>query len=260
MGNYSVSESIRKMKPQGTVVKKIKNGYYMYNYTAQQVVVEDEHGNRHRKTKTVMGEYIGSITEKDGYIPNTGHISNSIITGRNCGNYAVVLKHSSDTYSKLCSIFHPNDAKQIYSAAVIFFVEGFTYMTAMKGEYQLSYLPLVYDNVHMGYDALHTLCTNLGTRNTKIRKFESMLIDNSSKQIAIDGHVITRTSEHNDLSEFEYKASKLGSEHRWLTAYDVVALDAYTESALRLTPGGALLRFSLRAKSGRCPDCGRCRS
>lgn len=64
------------------------------------------------------------------------------------GNYAVVLKYSSDTFSKLCSVFHPNDAKQIYSAAVIFFVEGFTYMTAMKGEYELSYLPLVYDNVH----------------------------------------------------------------------------------------------------------------
>lgn len=223
MGNYSVPENIRKMKPQGTMVKKIKNGYYVYNYTSQQIVVEDEHGNKRRKTKTVMGECIGSITEKDGYIPNAGHISNSIITGRNYGNYAVVLKHSSDTYSKLCSIFHPNDAKQIYSAAVIFFVEGFTYMTAMKGEYELSYLPLVYDNVHMGYDALHTLYTNLGTRDTKIREFESMLIDNSSKQIAIDGHVIACTSEYNDLSEFGYKASKLGTEQiNWLTAYDVV--------------------------------------
>ena len=66
MGNYSVPENIRKMKPQGTMVKKIKNGYYVYNYTSQQVVVEDGHGNRHRKTKTVMGKCIGSITEKDG--------------------------------------------------------------------------------------------------------------------------------------------------------------------------------------------------
>jgi len=43
------------------------------------------------------------------------------------------------------------------------------------------------------------------------------------KRIAIDGHVIACTSECNDLSEFGYKASKLGTEQiNWLTAYDVV--------------------------------------
>lgn len=223
MGNYSVPEAIRKLKPKGTMVKKIKNGYYVYAYSSKRILVEDGQGNKHWKTKTAMGGCIGTITEKDGYIPNESHLSKDIVTGRNYGDYAVALNYSSNTYNRLCSVFHPDDARQIYSAAVIFFVEGFTYMTAMKGTYDLSYLPLVYSNVHLGYDALHTLYTNLGTKNTKIRQFESMLIEGASKRIAIDGHVIACTSECNDLSEFGYKASKLGTEQiNWLTAYDVV--------------------------------------
>ena len=223
MGNYSVPEVILKLKPKGTMVKKIKNGYYVYSYTSKQVLVEDADGIKHWKTKTTMGNCIGAITEKDGFIPNESHISKDIITGRNYGSYAVAVKYSVDTYNKLCSVFHPDDARQIYSAALIFFVEGFTYMTAMKDDFDLSYLSLVYKNVHLGYDALHTLYTNLGTRNSKVRKFESMMINNSSRRIAIDGHVIACTSECNDLSEFGYKASKLGTEQiNWLTAYDVV--------------------------------------
>ncbi len=223
MGDYSVPEAIRKLKPKGTMVKKIKDGFYVYNYSSRQVPVEDSNGNKHWKTKTTMGSCIGSITEKDGFIPNEGHISKDIITGRNYGNYAVALRYSSNTYNKLCSVFHPDDAKQMYSAALIFFVEGFTYMTAMKGDFDLSYLPLIYQNVHLGYDALHSLYTNLGTRSSKVHEFESMMINNSSKRIAIDGHVIACTSERSDLSEFGYKASKLGTEQiNWLTAYDVV--------------------------------------
>lgn len=50
-----------------------------------------------------------------------------------------------------------------------------------------------------------------------------MMVQASSKRIAIDGHVIACTSEQNDLSEYGYKARKLGMEQiNWLTAYDVV--------------------------------------
>lgn len=223
MGNYSVPESIRKLKPKGTMVKRIKDGFYVYNYSSKQIMVEDESGNKRWKTKTSMGDCIGSITEADGFIPNEGHISKDIITSRNYGNYAVATKFSSATYDKLCSVFHLDDAKQLYCAALIFFVEGFTYMTSMKGDFDLSYLSLIYKNVHLGYDALHTLYKNLGTRSSRVHKFESMMVESSSKRVAIDGHVIACTSECNDLSEFGYKASKLGTEQiNWLTAYDVV--------------------------------------
>lgn len=51
-----------------------------------------------------------------------------------------------------------------------------------------------------------------------------MLTEKSSDRVAIDGRVIACTSERNDLSEFGYKAAKLGTEQaNWLTAYDVVS-------------------------------------
>ena len=223
MGNYSVPESIRKHKPKGTMVKRIKNGYYVYNYTSKQIPVFDADGNKRWKTKTEMGECIGLITEEDGFIPNDGFVSKDEITGRNYGDYAFAMQCSSETYTRLSSVFHPDDAKQIYAAAIIFFVDGFTYMTSMKDIFEISYLPLKFEKVHLGYNALHSLYTNLGTRNGKVRKFEAMMLKRSSKRIAIDGHVIACTSECNDLSEFGYKAAKLGSEQiNWLTAYDVV--------------------------------------
>ncbi|MCR5789175.1 MAG: hypothetical protein K6G83_04730, partial [Lachnospiraceae bacterium] len=222
MGDYSVPESIRKHKPKGTMVKKIKAGFYVYNYSSKQIPIYDADGNKRWKTKTEMGDCIGLITETEGFIPNEGYVSKDEITGRNFGNYAFAIDSSGETYSKLCAVFHPDDVKQIYSAAIIFFVDGFTYMASMKDIFDISYLPIKYEKVHLGYDALHTLYKNLGTRGTRVHKFESMMIDNSSKRIAVDGHVIACTSECNDLSEFGYKASKPGTEQiNWLTAYDV---------------------------------------
>ena len=63
MGDYSVPESIRKHKPKGTMVKRIKNGYYVYNYTSKQIPVFDADGNKRWKTKTEMGDCIGLIND-----------------------------------------------------------------------------------------------------------------------------------------------------------------------------------------------------
>lgn len=222
MGNYSVPENIRQMKPQGTMVKKIKNGFYVYTYTSKQVLITDDDGAKHWKTKTTMGKCIGTITETDGFVPNNSHVSKDSITGRNYGDYAVAIACSANTFELLSSVFNPADTRQIYSAAILFFVEGFTHMTNMKNIYELSYLAVKYSNVDLGYHALHSLYQNLGSRDTKVRRFEAMMIEESSKRIAIDGHVIACTSECNDMSEFGYKAAKLGTEQiNWLTAYDV---------------------------------------
>ncbi len=54
------------------------------------------------------------------------------------------------------------------------------------------------------------------------------MINESSKRVAIDGHVIACASERNDLSEFGYKASVLGTERiNWFTAYDVVDCQSF---------------------------------
>ena len=51
MGNYSVPESIRQYKPKGTMVKRISNYYYVYEYSNY----TDSNGKRHTK----MGKAIG---------------------------------------------------------------------------------------------------------------------------------------------------------------------------------------------------------
>ena len=94
----------------------------------------------------------------------------------------------------------------------------------MKAAYDYSYLSLAFPDVHMGYGALRTLYENLGRKNRKVREFEQMMISQSSGRVAIDGHVIACTSECNDLSEYGYKAKKLGMPQiNWMTAYDVVS-------------------------------------
>ena len=176
MGNYSVPESIRIHKPKGTMVKRIKNGYYVYNYTSKQIPIFDAGGNKRWKTKTEMGDCIGLITETDGFIPNDGFVSKDEITARNYGDYAFAINSSQETLNRLYAVFHQDDARQIYSAAIIFFVNGFTYMTSMKGVFDLSYLPIVFEKVHLGYDALHALYKNLGTRGKRVHDFESMIV------------------------------------------------------------------------------------
>ena len=55
MGKYSVPESVRKLKPKGTMVKLISNNYYVYEYKT----VKGDDGKRHTK----MGSLIGCIKE-----------------------------------------------------------------------------------------------------------------------------------------------------------------------------------------------------
>jgi len=74
MGNYSVPESIRKHKPTGTMVKRISNNYYVYEYST----VKGEDGKRHTK----MGKIIGSIKEGIGFVPNDSFACDSEISTR----------------------------------------------------------------------------------------------------------------------------------------------------------------------------------
>ena len=73
----------------------------------------------------------------------------------------------------------------------------------------------------MGYTALSTLLRELGKKGNRVKAFEQSLIDESSKSIAIDGHVIRSCSEENDLAEPGYKMNLLKSEQvNLLVAYD----------------------------------------
>lgn len=61
----------------------------------------------------------------------------------------------------------------------------------------------------MGKTALGNLLHELGAKWGAVQDFEQSLIDESSKNIAIDGHVIRSCSEKNDLAEAGYKITSL---------------------------------------------------
>ena len=63
-GLYAVPENIRKMKPRGTMVKKIKGHYYVYR---MQHIKDEKTG----KWKIKSLGIIGKIVEGRGFIQNT---------------------------------------------------------------------------------------------------------------------------------------------------------------------------------------------
>ena len=221
MGRYSVPAEIRALRPVGTQVKRQGDLFYVYETSSTKKKMHLDDGTYVWKTVTKSGKCIGRITLKDGFIPNMNRLTDDAITVLGYGNYAFALK-STETLSALNATFHPKDAAQIYVAAVITVVDGFTYMKDMADVYNESFLCLMYPEVHVGATALRTLYENLGKRTARPTLFQQSLIDTSSGKIAFDGHVIACTSEKNDLSEYGYKAKKLNSPQiNWMTAYDV---------------------------------------
>ena len=221
MGDYSVPPEIRSLRPTGTQIKRQGNHFYVYETSSTKRKVLQQDGTCIWKTVTKSGKCIGSITVKDGFVPNKNTIVRDEITVLEYGDYAFALK-SSNTLKLLNSTFNAKDANQIYVAAVITVVNGFTYMKDMKGLYDESVLAFEFPDVHVGAAALSRLYENLGRRAGKATSFQQTLIDKASRKIAFDGHVIAYTSEKNDLSEYGYKAAKLNSPQiNWMTAYDV---------------------------------------
>ena len=214
MGNYSVPENIRKFKPKGTMVKRISEKFYVYEYKT----VKGEDGKRHTK----MGKLIGYIKEDIGFIPNNNFICDQEISTLDYGEYAITYVNSKEILSLLNECFNPQDAALIYVVSLIHFLHGFTYIKNFRTFYEMSVLSLIFPSLKLGSDSIANLYEMLGRRQNGVLKMENKLIENSSKQIAIDGHVIGCCSSDNDLAEKGYKFKKLGElQINLLMAYDI---------------------------------------
>lgn len=214
MGDYSVPENIRKLKPVGTMVKKVHNHYYVYEFFNRK--------NEKNKWHTVMGKMIGRIDENIGFIPNDNYMKLDEITTLNYGQYSLVLNNSNTVIDRLCDFFNPEDAYRIYLLALLHFVHGFIYLKDVKKYYDQSYFSVVYPNLSFGYESLGKLLDNIGRRQTRVLQFEQSLIEQSSKNIAIDGHVVSSSSHCNELAQNGYKFNLLkDSQINVLMGYDV---------------------------------------
>ena len=143
--------------------------------------------------------------------------TNAISRKRNAKNMfptVMVLRmlHIANTHwEKLEACFPVETAGQIYAYSLIMCANGFLHIDQIDDFYQESFLSLVFKgySFKLGYSAIATLLHNLGSRTNPVKAFEQALIDNSSKEIAIDGHVIRSCSNKNDLADPGYKVREL---------------------------------------------------
>ena len=200
MGDYAVPESIRKMKPKGTMVKKLKNGYYVYNFENY----TDEKGKR--KTRSLG--CIGKITADLGFVPNNSYLLKATKTCYEYGQYALAFAASKNVLTTLESVFNKQDAYRMYFHALLQVVNQYTGATKIETDFEQSYLSMNYPSISMTYYSVTSLLDDLGRKQTKVIEFEQTLID-EAEEIAVDGHVIRTESDDNDLSEAGYKFKEL---------------------------------------------------
>lgn len=180
------------------------------------------------------GYLIGKIIPGKGFSPNKRYLKeleaqNQVafsdnITDVAYGQYSLLAFLSKDILEKLESCFTLERAGQIYSYALILCANGFIHMDQIDDFYQESVLSLMFAqySFKMGYTALSSLLHDLGMRTNPVKAFEQMLIDNCSKNVAIDGHVIRSCSTENDLAEPGYKLNLVKAPQvNLLIAYDI---------------------------------------
>ena len=139
------------------------------------------------------------------------------------GKYALLQFLSQDVLERLRLCFPGERGLQIYCYGLILCANGFVHMDQVGEFYQESFLSLIYRNhsFKMGYDSVRTLLHDLGMKGNPVRMFEQGLIDDSSGNVAIDGHVIRSCSSKNDLADPGYKVRELKSAQiNVLIAYD----------------------------------------
>ena len=235
-GEYAVPAEIRAMKPRGTMVKKIPGGYYVYEFKT----VRGEDGGR----RTKMGRCIGKIDPALGFVPNGNALADEEVTCLDFGEWAVAEANSRGTWELLLEHFNPADAERIYVAALIHFVQGFTYMRDLARFAEASVLSLRHPGLRVGYDAMRALYEGLGRRQGPVLAFEQALVDRSSGLVAIDGHVVGSGSRDNCLAAKGYKFAKLGEPQMNL----LMAFDAENDVPLlsRMYEGAALDAVDVR--------------
>lgn len=235
MGKYSIPQSIRDLKPKGTMVKLIHNKYYVY---------EQKHIKQDGKWKIKMGKLIGSIDPSIGFVSNSTSFHDGEITSVDFGEYCLAYNLTKDVLEKLKEVFNIKDAHTIYLLALIHFVNGFTYIKNVDPLFNQSYLSIKFDSIHFKEKSVSELYDDLGRKQEKVNEFEDLLIEESSKQLAFDGHCIRSASDYNELSEQGNKANVFKDDQlNVLMAYDI---NSSRPVLSRVYCGGTLDKVSIK--------------
>lgn len=231
MGDYSVPENIRALKPKGTIIKKIKGNYYVYSHSQ----VKDEKTN---KWKTTPGKLLGKIVPNVGFCPKESKIDSvDSITCFDYGEYLLTCGIAKTEYDLLTKIFNPDEAMTLFYMASFYAINGFIGLKALDLNYDRSLIHRDYPCLKFSYHLVSKLLELIG-RTNKQNEYQKIAIDSSSNTIAFDGHVIPTFSDNNDLASLGFKSKVNKSTYMNL----MVALDIKTLEpiATQVFPGYSL--------------------
>ena len=217
MGNYSVPESVRAFKPKGSIVKKIKNNFYVYSHSQ----VKD---SKTGKWKTTSGKLLGKIIPNVGFCPKDSKIDSfNNITCFNYGEYLLTTSIAKDEYVLLCNIFNPDEAMTIFFIASLYAMYGYVGVKSLEVSFEKSLIHHDYPDLPFSYHIISKLLEHIG-RSKNRSEYQKLLFDASSDTLAFDGHAIATFSDNNDLASTGFKTSELNSTYMNL----MVALDVHT--------------------------------
>lgn len=142
MGNYAVPEYIRVMNPKGTMVKKINNKFYVYEYKSS----KDENGKRITK----MGKSIGMIKEGIGFVSYNNFLRDKEITSYEFGQYLITTSITSNVLELLLGSFNPLDVHDL------FLETAYKFIISLTGAIVLSFFLsgivfLITSNIYMSF-------------------------------------------------------------------------------------------------------------
>ena len=236
MGNYSVPEEIRALKPRGTRIKSIGGHYYVYTNTQ----VKDENTG---KWKSAAGTVIGKIVPGVGFCPNDNVAKDDTITCFDFGEYLLLSSIAEDELKLLCRIFNKDEAMVLFSLASIFVCNGYIGLKAADTIYERSLFARDFPDLKFSYRRISALLELIG-RTSKQAEFQKLCMAMSSGSIAIDGHAIPTVSENSSLSSSGFKTGKLSSDYMNLVmAFDTVLCQPV---AARAFPGYMLDKKSFQ--------------
>lgn len=228
MGDYSVPGEIRALKPQGSIVKKIKNNYYVYSHSQK----KDE---KTGKWKTKPGELLGKIVPGVGYCPReTKTACLNKITCFDYGEYFLACSLARDEFLLLKKVFNADEAMRLFFISSYYALNGFAGIKSLAYSFERSLIAKDYPSLKFSYHLVTALLEAIG-RTDKQKQYQKEAMSTSSDTLAFDGHVIPTFSEDNSLASAGFKTAKNNCTYMNL----MVALDVknYRPVGTKVFPG-----------------------
>ena len=190
-----IPNDIKKHRPKGTAISRIRNNYYVYEISS---VYDKERKRSKRKT----GACIGKITHDDGFIPNKKFLARSnTFKTKEFGASAFFLETNKDLISKLKKSF-PNEYKRIFCIALLRVIDT-TVFSKIGDEYNKSYLSNHFNDLALSKNTVGAFLDYLGNNEDSIKTFLKSILGNSEK-LLFDGTSIFSNSENIDLNKKGY--------------------------------------------------------